>query len=127
MTLTELAHMRGVLGANRFELEKLLRRRDGIAIDSNPDMLDQIQRVSECEMAFGNLERESAQLRQVLSALRRIQLGTFGICLGCEEDIGMKRLAALPWAELCLACREASERNQIPVRNAGEIPLPVSA
>jgi DnaK suppressor protein len=36
--------------------------------------------------------------------------GTYGICLCCEDPISVKRLQAVPWAELCLGCQERSDR-----------------
>ena len=45
-------------------------------------------------MTIGKLERESARLREVWGALRRLHLGRFGTCTGCEEEIGMKPFAA---------------------------------
>jgi DnaK suppressor protein len=112
MTTKELTHFRTVLEARETELKELLRDREVIAVNLNADMLDQIQNAQERDMAMGNLERGSARLLEVRSALRRIQLGTFGICADCEEEISMKRLAAVPWATSCLACREAADRSQ---------------
>jgi len=43
------------------------------------------------------LDRNCKMLREVRAALSRIDAGMFGICLGCYEDISMKRLAAMPW------------------------------
>ena len=54
------------------------------------------QYASQRDMAAADLERESASLREVRAALRRIQWGTFGICVDCEEEISRKRLAAVP-------------------------------
>ncbi|MGD0296038.1 MAG: TraR/DksA C4-type zinc finger protein [Bryobacteraceae bacterium] len=65
-------------------------------------------------MAIDNLERQSDRLHEVQSALRRIDLGTFGTCLDCEEDISLKRLAAVPWSPSCIACQEAADRNRQP-------------
>jgi DnaK suppressor protein len=90
-------------------------------------MLDQIQNAQERDMAMGNLERGSARLSEVRAALQRIQLGTFGICADCEEEISMKRLVAVPWTTSCLACREASERSQISAGNVIEEPFPNAA
>jgi DnaK suppressor protein len=112
MTTKELTPFRTVLEARETELKELLRDREVIAVNLNADMLDQIQNAQERDMAMGNLERGSARLLEVRSALRRIQLGTFGICADCEEEISMKRLAAVPWATSCLACREAADRGQ---------------
>ena len=44
--------------------------------------------------------------------LRRIDEGSFGVCLHCEEDISPKRLAAVPWTAFCIRCQEVADRNQ---------------
>ena len=119
MTSTELEHLQGLLETRKTELEEVLGNREAIAVGSSSDMLDQIQHASECAMAIGNLERELVRLREVRGALGRIQLGTFGICLECEEEISPKRLAAVPWAASCLGCREAADLNEtLPISNA---------
>jgi DnaK suppressor protein len=48
----------------------------------------------------------------VRSALRRIEEGSFGICLHCEEEISPKRVAAVPWTSLCIQCQEQADRNR---------------
>jgi DnaK suppressor protein len=120
MTTEELANFRSVLEARQIELEAMLRNRDVIAVNLSSDVLDQIQHAQEREMAIGNLERASARLSEVRTALQRIQLGTFGICVDCEEEVSLKRLAALPWTTSCLACREAADRSQALTANAIE-------
>jgi DnaK suppressor protein len=112
MTTKELANFRTVLEARQTELETLLRNREVIAVNLSSDVLDQIQHAQEREMAIGNLERASARLSEVRTALQRIQLGTFGICGDCEEEVSIKRLVAVPWTTSCLACREAADRRQ---------------
>jgi DnaK suppressor protein len=118
MTTKELEQFRIVLQARQTELEALLGNREVIAVNLNSDLLDQIQHAQEREMAIGNLERASARLREVRKALQYIQLGSFGICVDCEEEISMKRLAAVPWTTSCLACQEARDRSRIPTGNA---------
>jgi DnaK suppressor protein len=46
-------------------------------------------------------------LREISDALHRIEQGTYGTCLECEEPISVKRLEAVPWARFCVACQEA--------------------
>ena len=41
-------------------------------------------------------------LQQVQDALRRIEEGIYGVCLGCGCQIPMARLLAEPWAPYCL-------------------------
>lgn len=45
-------------------------------------------------------------LREISDALVRVDQGTFGVCLECEEPISAKRLEALPWARYCVSCQE---------------------
>lgn len=123
MTPMDLANLQRVLEAMQTELEDLLRNRAVRAVDPSADMLDQIQCASEHDMEMGNLERESARLREVRAALQRIRLGTFGICLECDEEISLKRLVAVPWTSSCIVCRQAVDRSRIPPRNTIKEPL----
>jgi DnaK suppressor protein len=112
MTKSELKKYRETLEAKQAELEAFVRNREGIAIEKSPDALDEVQHAAERELAIRNLDRESNLLRNVRAALRRIDEGTFGVCLHCEEDISPKRLAAVPWAPFCIQCQEVADRNQ---------------
>jgi DnaK suppressor protein len=110
MTKTETNKFRQVLEAKHSELAGILRRRDEIAIEKSPDAIDEVTRAAERELAIRNLDRESNLLRNVRSALRRIEEGTYGICARCEEEISPKRLNAVPWAQFCISCQEAVDR-----------------
>ena len=50
---------------------------------------------------------DPAQLRLVEEALARIAEGTYGCCPGCNEEISVKRLTALPLAVYCIACQDS--------------------
>ena len=110
MNKSEINKFRTTLAAKQTELAPRLRRRDGIAIEKTPDALDEVQLATERELTTRNLERESKVMREVRAALDRIQQGTYGTCLHCEEEIGSKRLNAVPWAPLCIACQEQDDR-----------------
>src|SRR5947199_2302755 len=112
MTKTELNKYRNMLEAKQAELEHFMRNREAITIEKSPDALDEVQHAAERELAIRNLDRESNLLRNVRSALRRIDEGTFSVCLHCEEDISPKRLNAVPWAPYCIQCQEQADRNQ---------------
>ena len=112
MTKTELNKYKEVLETKQAELAKVLRNRDGITIEKSPDALDEVQNAAERELAIRNLDRESQLLRSVRGALARINEGTFGVCLHCEEDISPKRLNAVPWAGYCIQCQEIADRHQ---------------
>jgi DnaK suppressor protein len=112
MTKIELSGFKRTLEHSRSELRNDNRNREALAIESSPDDLDKIQHATERDYAMGNLERNSNRLREVQAALGRMAAGTFGICLGCEENINMKRLTAVPWAPFCIACQELADRGQ---------------
>lgn len=111
MTQKELNRFRATLTAKVVELERLARRRDDITVERSADELDQIQQASVRALAICNLDREFSQLRNARAALRRVQEGSFGVCQRCDEDIHPKRLAAVPWAQFCIACQESVDRN----------------
>jgi DnaK suppressor protein len=74
--------------------------------------LDEVQLAGERELAIRNLDREASLLRNVRAALFRINDGSYGVCMHCEEDIKPKRLEAVPWAAFCIRCQEAADRNE---------------
>ncbi len=78
------------------ELGNGRRNREALAINTSPEELDRIQDAIDRDWAMGNLERDSTRLREVRAALGRVAGGTFGVCAQCEENIGAKRLAAVP-------------------------------
>jgi DnaK suppressor protein len=112
MTKTEVDVFRRVLESRRTDLGEGNRNRQGLAIETSPDELDRIQHAAERDFAMGNLQRNSNVLREVQSALRRIDVGAFGVCAGCEENINPRRLAAIPWASFCIRCQEAVDREE---------------
>ena len=89
-----------------------------IRVDFNvnkDEMLDEVDMAVQdveqgMKMRMGN--RESLYFRKVEEALLRIQDGTYGLCLDCGSQIGVKRLEARPTAELCIECKEAAERSE---------------
>jgi DnaK suppressor protein len=118
MTKTELNPFRRALQA---ELGNGGNNREGLAIETSPDELDRTQSANDRDYAMSNLERASTRLREVRLALRRVDAGTFGICLGCEENIKLKRLAAVPWASSCRVCQETTDRGQNTLRIDGSL------
>src|SRR4030042_6308118 len=49
-------------------------------------------------------------LQRVNEALERIESGNFGICELCGESIPEERLQALPYANLCITCKQKEEK-----------------
>jgi len=112
MTKTEVKKYKEILEIKRRELEGNVRNREGIVIEKTPDALDEVQHAGERELAIRNLDRETNLLRNVRGALARIEDGSYGVCLHCEEDINPKRLNAVPWAPYCITCQEMADRRK---------------
>jgi len=112
MTKTELNKYKEILLARQAELSEVLRNREAITIEKSPDALDEVQHAAERELAIRNLDRESNLLRMVRAALRRIDDGSYGTCMHCEEEISQKRLNAVPWAPYCIQCQEMADRHK---------------
>jgi len=62
------------------------------------------------DLLIGILQRSEAEICDIDAALEKIDSGTFGICENCDRPISRNRLRALPFARLCLRCKEAEER-----------------
>jgi RNA polymerase-binding transcription factor len=112
MTKNELNKYRNVLEDKQADLVQMMRNRDGIVIEKSADALDEVQYATERELAIRSLDRDSNLLRNVRAALDRIEEGSFGVCLHCEEDISPKRLAAVPFTAYCIVCQELVDRGQ---------------
>ena len=112
MTQIELKEFRRLLEKRRAELGSGSQNREALAIETSPDELDRIQHATERDYAMGELQRKSTQLRAVIRALGRLDAGVFGVCSDCDESISPKRLAAIPWASLCVVCQETADRGQ---------------
>lgn len=67
----------------------------------------------EQEFTLGLIESERAILREIDEALRRIEDGTYGLCVATGQPIGKKRLKANPWAKYCYEYKLAQEKGMM--------------
>lgn len=94
--------------------QELLQSRHDAADDIKPVVLDQaaVGRVSRVDalqmqhMALHVARRRDERLALVDGALKRIDKGTYGFCVECEESIDARRLQADPTALRCIKCAE---------------------
>ncbi len=61
---------------------------------------------------------QAAVVARIDRALRKLatQPEDFGLCEACEEDIPARRLALMPYAELCAACQAKQEPRRMATR-----------
>lgn len=62
------------------------------------------------QMALESGRQRENLLARLERALKLTDEGSYGTCPRCEEDIGEKRLSALPDAVFCISCAEALEK-----------------
>jgi DnaK suppressor protein len=112
MNANQLEEFRHILEELLEGLDDPFGRRDEIAVENTPDALDQVQNAADRALAIRQLELDSSRLRGLKDALGRIEDGSYGTCLRCDEDISLKRLKALPWAAYCIACQDAADQEE---------------
>ena len=103
--------------------EVLVRRRDAIRTaltgdfsllnalreQSGGDVVDFALDSAQDELCSQLAEVESRELEKIEEALERMREGTFGDCEGCEKNIPLPRLQALPYASTCIDCQREVE------------------
>ena len=62
------------------------------------------------ELLYNLAETDFRRLKAIEDALKRMDREEFGECSSCGEDINEKRLVAVPWATMCIACQEQDDR-----------------
>jgi DnaK suppressor protein len=61
------------------------------------------------EVSHAEVARDVAEVSDIERALKRIDAGTYGLCLQCHTAIPQERLAAYPTAQRCLPCQQHYE------------------
>lgn len=58
---------------------------------------------------FADARRDLVEYHAGRAALRRLEEGSYGVCIDCGEAIAAARLTASPFASRCLDCQSRSE------------------
>jgi DnaK suppressor protein len=109
MEQRDVERLRQKLEFQRHETRQFLRRLDQEA--QSLDAEDTQDDADRCVISVSkeSLFERSSQRRTVLglieAALKRIADGSFGVCVGCSDEIQDQRLQALPWTQFCLRCQ----------------------
>ena len=67
----------------------------------------------ERELMIELIQNGEESLRNIDTALEKIEEGTFGICESCEKKINKERLKAVPYASLCIDCKRKEEIDNV--------------
>jgi hypothetical protein len=83
--LSRAGEFQGILERKEAQLVRVLRTRNGIAIEKSADQTEEIQYASERDLAISTVDRKSPLLRQMKTTL-------------------------IPWAPRCIQCQETADR-----------------
>jgi DnaK suppressor protein len=78
-------------------------------LESAMDVGDQALMDLERELGISLLEMRNRKRQLIDEALVRLDEGTYGACAECGVEISEKRLAAVPFAKLCVGCQSKQE------------------
>jgi len=62
------------------------------------------------DVAFAEVARDAAEIRDINAAQARMAAGTYGTCIDCGRPIGKKRLEAYPTAKRCIEDQQRREK-----------------
>jgi len=78
--------------------------------DGIQDLADKAASAYSKELNFSLSDGERNLLMLIEEAFNRIREGNFGTCTNCSNQIGEKRLGAVPWTPYCIDCQELQEK-----------------
>ena len=102
--------LRKMLRQKRDEFEKELLRtqkafREEISTNNRESTKSHIAESITLGVNGNRLENLRKCILNLNEAIERVNQGTYGVCLNCEEQISLGRLAAIPWAKHCVLCK----------------------
>lgn len=109
------AAVRDILRARERSLSQEIAATRGATETRGTEVLDQKDEASlreRTEVGDAEVARDVAELREIATALRRLDEGRYGLCMACDEPIDPRRLEAEPFAVRCAACQTKAEAAQ---------------
>ena len=107
-----LASLRASLDAHRTNLRREI---EALGADADSDETAFADDRGFADSAHSTAERSRLlslvtvlreNLRDVQRALAKVEAGAYGTCERCGRAIGADRLEAIPWATLCIECKQ---------------------
>lgn len=107
----ELEAIKTELLGRKHELEEKLIElsRERVTDDQVQDPGDQALSSTMESLRTSLQTAETEEYQRIVRALEKIDQGTYGICIDCNEPISEKRLRSYPNAARCLVCQEQFE------------------
>jgi len=110
MKKSELTQHKKALLEKKGGLEHSLGHKRGLSggssTDGHGDFADRSAAANEEEISIQLKQTDAKLLRAIEDALARVENGSYGVCVECEEEISSARLNAVPWTKVCISCKE---------------------
>jgi len=113
LNANEVSRFRKLLSARDLELRRAIH--DALVNNEDKSYAEVAGRVLDsAELSVADIladdrilviEREVAEQADVSAALARAADGTYGECVDCGDDIGVRRLEVWPTAKRCIRCQ----------------------
>lgn len=111
------AALRKQLESQRLEILSLyehdLRVGQQPSDEGSEDLVDRANASYNREFMFTLSDTERQILQEIDRALKRLDDGSYGRCMHCEEAIPKPRLQAVPWTRYCVDCQERVEQGVV--------------
>jgi DnaK suppressor protein len=89
--------------------------RHELITERSNDPMDQMQSRQDLDLTVRTIDTTWKTKKAVELALKLLRNGEYGTCQECGEAINPKRLEAIPWTTLCVACQEAQDEMTVGV------------
>ncbi len=114
LTEKQLDTLRDMLLAEKKSLVFTLNAIDDLGL-TNKDNADEVDAAmndyeSSHQLRFRN--REVIYAKKIDKALKKFEKNEYGLCQECAGPIRFERLVARPTAEMCIMCKEESEKDE---------------
>jgi len=86
------------------QIETLREKTKPISPDCGLGRLTRLEAMGESHVNHKVLDESELRLTRLKNALSRIDHPMFGICIDCEEEIGMGRMEIRPESVRCVGC-----------------------
>jgi DnaK suppressor protein len=78
--------------------------------DGVPDIGDMSSNSYTQEVLMNLSETQRSRVRDIDAALERMDLGVYGLCARCEEEIPSRRMEVRPFSRYCVECKSEVEK-----------------
>lgn len=88
----------------KIQIQKLEAKTKPIEPDCSLGRLTRLEAMGEQHVNHKILDEDKLRLRRLENALLRIDKPSFGVCIGCDEDIQIERMMIRPESVRCVEC-----------------------